>query len=295
MWDKPRVIDILAPILYEHLCKTNGLNSVDKLGCVENIEYFAQIQILPKPKTVFYTRETLGENYGSTTGINLMQQQIIVENSAIDQERIKIMSEFSGDQAMNLIKSTLDNKISIGVKEKNYLGYFENDTFLSEFSGLDLPYVTIENKHYIYVVPARVGNIVAARQQIADILMKYGYAYSDQQISNLFTQQENRYVKLGEGLNATLAKKINDLINENYSIKSSCDKQGNGCVSGIPLLHGVGMEKAETRYYPYGNFAANVLGFYTKDGYALYGIEQYFDQILKGKAGEIRGLSTPLL
>lgn len=55
------------------------------------------------------------------------------------------------------------------------------------------------------------------------------------------------------------------------------------------------MEKFETRYYPYGNFAANILGFYAKDGYALYGIEQYFDEFLKGKAGEIQGLSTPLL
>ncbi|MBP6910367.1 hypothetical protein KBC03_02105 [Patescibacteria group bacterium] len=132
--DKPRVIDILAPILYKHLCETNGLNHVDKLGCVENIERFAQMQILPKPKMVFYTRETLGDNYGSTTGINLMQQQIIVQNSEIDQERIKIMQAFSGEQAMNLIKSTLDNKISIGIKEKNYIGYFENDAFLSEFS-----------------------------------------------------------------------------------------------------------------------------------------------------------------
>lgn len=63
-----------------------------------------------------------------------MQQEIIEENSTIDQERTKIIDAFSGDQAMNLIKSTLDNKISIGVKEKNYVGYFENDRFLDELS-----------------------------------------------------------------------------------------------------------------------------------------------------------------
>lgn len=37
------------------------------------------------------------------------------------------------------------------------------------------------------------------------------------------------------------------------------------------------------------------MGFYAKDGYPLYGVEQYFDSFLKGKAGEIQGLSTPLL
>lgn len=86
-----------------------------------------------------------------------------------------------------------------------------------------LPYVSIENKHYVYVIPGRVPNIVAARTEIKDILVKYSYAYSDNQITSLFTQQENRYVKLGDGLNATLAKKINDLINENYNLKSTCE------------------------------------------------------------------------
>jgi len=132
--DKGRVIDIIAPVIHSHLCEKNGLNEVDTLGCIQNIERFAQIQILPTPKVVFYTREELGENYGSATGINLMQQEIIEENSVIDMERQNIINAFSGEQAMNLIRSTLENKISIGVKEKNYLGYFENEPFLAEFS-----------------------------------------------------------------------------------------------------------------------------------------------------------------
>lgn len=113
IWDKPRVIEILAPVLYTHLCEQNGLNDVDPLGCIQNIERFAQIQILPTPKVVFYTREELGDSYGNATGINLMQQEIIEDNSIIDQERRKIIDSFSGEQAMSLIKSTLDNKISI--------------------------------------------------------------------------------------------------------------------------------------------------------------------------------------
>ena len=88
---------------------------------------------------------------------------------------------------------------------------------------MNLEYVSIENKHYVYVIPARVPNIVTARDAISKIVRKYGYAYSDQQISALFSQQENRYVKLADGLSATLAKKINDLTNENYEIKSTCE------------------------------------------------------------------------
>ena len=121
MRDKARVIDILSPIIYSHLCEKNGLEEVDKLGCIENIEKFAQIQILPAAKTVFYTENELGENFGSQTGIALMQQQIIEENSTIDQERLKIMAAFSGEQAMSMIKATLESRISVGVKQKNYL------------------------------------------------------------------------------------------------------------------------------------------------------------------------------
>lgn len=119
--DKPRVIEILSPIIYSHLCEKNGLEEVDKLGCITNIERFAQIQILPAAKTVFYTEGELGENFGNQTGIALRQQEIVQENSAIDQERIKIMAAFSGEQAMSMIKATLESKISVGVKQKNYL------------------------------------------------------------------------------------------------------------------------------------------------------------------------------
>ena len=114
------------------------------------------------------------------------------------------------------------------------------------------------------------------------MLQKYGYAYSEQQINGFFSQQENRYVKLADNLNATLAKQINDLASANYDIKSTCDATADDtCIKNVPLLHGVGLEKNETRYYPFGQFAANVLGFYGKDGVALYGIEQYFDSMLK--------------
>ena len=160
---------------------------------------------------------------------------------------------------------------------------------------MDLGYISIENKHYVYVLPARTSNIVTAKKELDTILAKYAYSYSAQQLSNLFTQQENRYVKLADGISAQLAKQINDLKNDNYDIKSDCKNASADCLSNVPLLHGVGLEKYETRYYPYGNFASNILGFYAKEGYALYGVEQYFNELLKGKAGEIKGLSTPLL
>lgn len=102
---------------------------------------------------------------------------------------------------------------------------------------MNLPYISVENKHYVYVLPARAGNIIAAKKELETILNKYSYGYSQQQLNNLFTQQENRYVKLADGISAGLAKQINDLKNDNYEIKNTCEKSATDCIAGIPLLH----------------------------------------------------------
>lgn len=45
--------------------------------------------------------------------------------------------------------------------------------------------------------------------------------------------------------------------------------------------------KDTKRYYPYGNFAASVIGFTGSDNQGLYGIEAYYDNYLKGTPGRI--------
>jgi stage V sporulation protein D (sporulation-specific penicillin-binding protein) len=47
------------------------------------------------------------------------------------------------------------------------------------------------------------------------------------------------------------------------------------------------LESSTRRYYQYGSFLSNVLGFVDKNGGAFYGIEQYFDSVLRGKDGKI--------
>jgi len=55
----------------------------------------------------------------------------------------------------------------------------------------------------------------------------------------------------------------------------------------IPLLHGLGFEQKTMREYPFGTYLAHVLGFLTKNGKPLYGVEEYRDEYLKGKDGQI--------
>lgn len=51
------------------------------------------------------------------------------------------------------------------------------------------------------------------------------------------------------------------------------------------LFEMVSVEAVSTRYYPYGDLAAQLLGFTGSDGQGLYGIELQYDSVLAGKNG----------
>ncbi len=52
-------------------------------------------------------------------------------------------------------------------------------------------------------------------------------------------------------------------------------------------LSGIYYAEDNYRYYPYGNFMTQVLGFCSSDGYGQTGIESYYDKYLTGVNGEI--------
>lgn len=52
-------------------------------------------------------------------------------------------------------------------------------------------------------------------------------------------------------------------------------------------LNGISFTEDSKRYYPYGNFAAHVLGFVGTDNQGLAGIEAYYDDVLSGTDGRI--------
>ncbi|MBR5501704.1 MAG: PASTA domain-containing protein [Oscillospiraceae bacterium] len=52
-------------------------------------------------------------------------------------------------------------------------------------------------------------------------------------------------------------------------------------------IHGITFTEDTKRYYPYGNFAAQVLGFVGTDNNGLYGVEAYYESYLAGISGRI--------
>jgi len=54
-------------------------------------------------------------------------------------------------------------------------------------------------------------------------------------------------------------------------------------------LKGIYLSQAIKRIYPYGKFASHLLGFVNRDGQGQYGLEEYWDEVLRGKEKLIKG------
>lgn len=274
---KPRFIELIVPIIYKHLCEINGMQVPTKAECVKNIELFAGVDLLPKKPDLFYFGS--GEKSPAYQTFDL---------TGYTENFEKTVAQFTEQRAKELITTRLNEKIQIWIKTSNYLGYFTEPRFLEEAKQLNLPYLSIERENYLYIIPGRIENRTQAIQQIKTLLEKRRYPIGPN-FWSLFEYQKRRYIKLASGLNPELAQEVRELKTEHQNEKSKKDKERS---IWIPVLYGLILEPYTTRYYPYGEFMSNILGYVNKKGIAYYGIEQYFDDILKGKKGEVKGRSS---
>jgi len=265
--NKEKFIDLITPVVYKHFCELYGMTEVTPVECIRNIEQFVQTQIIPIKPQFFYYGSGIVSSWYTTfdqTGYDLQVQQIL--------------SGFNSNAAENLIKTKLNQMIYIWIKQKNYLGFFSNTNFLSDLAKLNLNFIDIQNKNYVYVIPNTIGNVSKDTLQLKKLLDRYWYLDDFPNLENVFYKQENRYVKIISNANPLIAQQIKDLKLQYYQTRSK---------DRIPLLHGLGMESYIKRYYQYGSFLSNVMGFVDKNNTAFYGVEQYFDNILRGKDGKI--------
>ncbi len=145
------------------------------------------------------------------------------------------------------------------------------------------PFISIVG-FYVYVVPGKSLNTTRDRLQLQQMLAKHGYhQITSSQISRAFERQLHKYVKLFSSANPQIAQDIKQL-KQQYSSERSQDK--------VPVLHGVVLEPFSTRYYPYGDFMSNIIGYMDKNGDAYYGVEKYFNDTLKGIDGKIKGRAS---
>ncbi len=267
--NKSKLIKVVAPVLYKHFCELNGLSKPTKEECIQNVEKYTNAQILPSDDKMFYMSG---------------DQQVILTLDEYNEQRQKVIDEFSGWQAIELIGKKLDDMIKTWIREKNYLWFFDNDKLLAELKKKKFSYIEI-NTNYIYIIPSKSLDKQRDSKDLYDLFKFYWYSYTEADFYSNLTAKEIRYIKIVDNINSQIAKDLKELKDKYYSDK----------YDWIPLLHGLWLEKTEIRYYPYGSFLSNVLGYVDRDWNSFYGIEKYFDDDLKGKDGDMIWLSVPWL
>ncbi len=292
VWDKQRVISMLTPLIYIHLCQMNGFDTIDKEQCIKNVETFTKETIFPIAPVLYYYGDGVISGTMAWTGT-------IWENGYVDSfdwtgytlQYQNILSGTTKELLEQKISNQLDKMIVIGDRRYNYLQYYSDPWLLADLRTLNRDYIYIYNNNYVFIEPKvwKASGISSstAIKEIESVLIKRWYINDSLKVKNLFTVRTYRYVRLVTGVNPSIVDGLNQLKNIYFSEKWWPFKS--------PLLHGIGTESYTKRYYPYGTFMSHILGYMSSNGIATYGVEEYFDNILKWIDGSIEWAASSVI
>ncbi len=284
---KPRLIELLTPIVYKHLCVIHWMDKVDTEWCIKNLEAFTNIELLPKLPEFFYFWKEYDAEWNEVQIFSPEYNNFDFE--AYNEKKQKVINEFSKDYAMQLISEKLDEKIKIGIREKNYVWYYTNEEFLEDLKNQNFNFISIEANFYIYVIPTK-STSSRDRLLFQTFMNKRWEKLSSSTIDALFSQQTYKYIKLFSAANPQIAQDIKELKNT-YANEKYLLPDGRP-YNKYSIVHGIILESYPTRYYPHGELLSNVVWYVDKNGEAFYGIEKYYDEILKWVDWEIKWRSS---
>lgn len=311
--DKPKIISELTPILIDHYCpQWSDGRFEDPLSCLKSLEIFTNKSLLPTKPVLFY----LGSGITNTTGFDQVPTTATGRDNLIHRSTSLIHEYQSGllqyEEKLNnivsgsnysmiktLIQDQLDTMIIRGNKPRNYLTYLDDPLLKQTLVDAQLPFVIIEWDN-AYVVPFEsLDEVNQAGSTLYKILSKYQIILSYKEIKKILTPQESRYVKIATNLDRALIAKLKTrkTYRQDKKQQELAEKRKEWIRytedDTIPLLHGLWFEQKTIREYPFWRFASHILGFVDKNGRPLYGIEEYRDEYLKGRDGQIIWFGTP--
>lgn len=291
IYNKPRVIQILSPLLYVHLCQTKWFDSVDKEQCIKNVEQFTKQSILPKAPRIMYYGSEVSHVVEDETHTRTDDTIMNFDRTGYNQNYQDIINNTTKAEIEERISTRLDEMIVPWDDRYNYLWYYSNVSLINELRNLDRDYIYIYNWRYVFIEPKvfkRTGiSKSRASKEVEAILTKRGYLSDSLKVKGLFDVKTHRYVRLVSGVSPGIIDALNQLKRFYYS-----ERWG---PLNTPLLHGVWTDAYTKRYYPYGSFLSHVLWYISNDGQATYGIEEYFDSLLKWTDGSIQGTTSSMI
>lgn len=283
--NKKKFIELITPYIYQHLCVNRWIEKVSAEDCVKNVENYTEKKLLPdKPEFFYLWSGSVSTGYFlyDRSGFNLQYETVI--------------SWFNEKTAERLIQERLNKKIYIGIREANYLWFFENPTLIEALKKLS--FIEIFG-NYAYIKPSEIKKVATASKSLENILKEYGQENLISYAKDQLYPKENTYVKIAQQLHPSIANDLKKLKQKykdqyqkcKYKTNPECDEY-KGVQIDFPLLHGLWLEEYTIRHYPYHNFLSHVLGYVSKEWIATYWVEEYMNQELQWKDGKIIGRTS---
>ncbi|QFR39381.1 penicillin-binding protein 2 [Candidatus Gracilibacteria bacterium 28_42_T64] len=130
---------------------------------------------------------------------------------------------------------------------------------------------------FLYVNPEEIDSDEYASKELSSIL-----GMTEKKIKHLIRKRELRYIPVLNKLSISVSEYIkNYLEEENIALKNGILDRINSIGNFIILTPN------PHRYYPEKEVGSQLIGFVDSEGVGHYGIEGYFDDILKGNNGKI--------
>lgn len=145
---------------------------------------------------------------------------------------------------------------------KEYQIPAERGVILARDGENEIPIVLNETVFTVFSDPQFISNVSDAAKKVQEIIGGDRSKYED------LMKAETRYSVLAKKVNKQNAEKIDNL-----------------------KIKGLGTRAVSQRVYPQGQMAAQLLGFVDDEGAGKYGIEQFLDDRLNGKNGELKAIT----
>jgi stage V sporulation protein D (sporulation-specific penicillin-binding protein) len=146
---------------------------------------------------------------------------------------------------------------------KQYSLPAQRGTISAISEGSTAPLVLNETNYVLFADPADITNRSKVAQQIASVI-----GGSQSNYVSLMATKNTQYVVL------------NELISQNQ----------NNAINNLNI-YGIGTSPITGRVYPNGSLASQLLGFVNASGQGQFGIEQYYNNLLSGTQGSVKGIT----
>lgn len=153
-------------------------------------------------------------------------------------------------------------KTALSSQFKEYEITAERGIIQAHDGGNTVPIVLNETVHTLFADPKYIKEPEKAAKAVADIIGGDTKKYEESM------KMDTRYAVLAKKLPKDKAEQLDKLD-----------------------IKGIGTREASQRTYPQGALGAQILGFVNDEGEGKYGVEQFLDEQLRGKPGQLKAIT----